>query len=444
VAVTTAETPLVGKIVVALDVGVAHNLVLCSDGTLVSWGNNSFGQLGDDSTTDRSVPVAVTQSGVLDGKTVVALDAGYNHSLALCSDGTLAAWGHNRRNGQLGDGTTTSSSVPVVVTTAETPLASKTVVALGAGGAHNLALCSDGSLAAWGNNSKGQLGDGSTTTSGIPVAVDQSGVLAGKTVVALAPNGSRSLVLYAVPLPPEIGVEQPVDNALTDGSASIDFGDTVPGESAVERTFTVRNFGSADLTGLSITLDGTDASDFSVTAAGASVLAPGATTTFTVSFAPASVGAKSAALHLASNDADESPFDIALTGNGVQLNSLETWRQAWFGSTATNTGNAANDADPYGTGVPNLLAFAFFGPNQDPATAQSSQLPQAITDGSFLTYRFTEINGAGGITYGAEWSATLGNDWLPVTDTGTAPEHIFSVLTDSDKKFLRLNVTTTP
>ncbi len=442
VAVTTAETPLVGKTIVALDVGVGHNLVLCSDGTLAAWGNNSSGQLGDGSTTDRSVPVAVTQSGVLAGKTVVALDAGYNHSLALCSDGTLAAWGNNRRNGQLGDGTTTSSSVPVVVTTAETPLASKTVVALGAGGAHNLALCSDGSLAAWGNNSTGQLGDGSTTTSGIPVAVDQSGVLAGKTVVALAPNGSRSLVLYAVPLPPEIGVEQPVDNALTDGSASIDFGDTVPGESAVERTFTVRNFGSADLTGLSITLDGTDASDFSVTAAGASVLAPGATTTFTVSFAPASVGAKSAALHLASNDADESPFDIALSGTGVTL--LELWRQTYFGPIATNTGVAADDADPYATGVSNLLTFAFFGPNQDPTTVLIRQLPQAISNGSFLTYTFTEPAGVSGITYGAEWSATLGNDWLPITDTGTAPEHIFSVPMDVDKKFIRLSAEVTP
>jgi alpha-tubulin suppressor-like RCC1 family protein len=440
VAVTTAETPLVGKTIVALDVGVGHNLVLCSDGTLAAWGNNSSGQLGDGSTTDRSVPVAVTQSGVLAGKTVVALDAGYNHSLALCSDGTLAAWGRNGF-GALGDGTTTSSSVPVVVTTAETPLASKTVVAFDAGGAHNLALCSDGSLAAWGNNSTGQLGDGSTSTSTTPVAVDQSGVLAGKTVVALAPNGTRSLVLYAVPLPPEIGVEQPADNALADDSASIDFGDTVPGESAVERTFTVRNFGSADLTGLSITLDGTDASDFSVTAAGASVLAPGATTTFTVSFAPASVGAKSAALHLASNDADESPFDIVLTGNGAQLTPLETWRQKWFGSAATNNGAAANSADPHHTGIPNILVFAFFGPDQDPATAMINQLPQVTNNGDFFTYQFTEPAGVSGISYGAEWSGTLqAGSWLPVTDTGSETEHIFSVPMDSGKKFLRLTV----
>ncbi|MDH4443832.1 MAG: IPT/TIG domain-containing protein [Akkermansiaceae bacterium] len=94
----------------------------------------------------------------------------------------------------------------------------------------------------------------------------------------------------------------------------------------------------------------------------------------------------------------------------ASLSALESWRQAQFGPSATNTGNAADAADPYRTGVPNLLVYAFFGPAQDLATAQVEQLPQATLSGDSLGYQFTEPSGVSGLTYGAEWSATLGND----------------------------------
>ena len=123
------------------------------------------------------------------------------------------------------------------------------------------------------------------------------------------------------------------------------------------------------------------------------------------------------------------------------LSALESWRETYFGPTATNTGTAADAADPYSTGVPNLLVFAFFGPTQDPAAVRLSQLPQVTSAGGFLTYQFTEPAGVSGITYRAESSATLGNDWQPVTDTGNAPEHLFSVPIGGAKKFLRLSVT---
>jgi hypothetical protein len=96
------------------------------------------------------------------------------------------------------------------------------------------------------------------------------------------------------------------------------------------------------------------------------------------------------------------------------------------------------------TGVANLLVFAFFGPAQDPATVRISQLPQVANTGGFLTYQFTEPAGVSGITYRAQWSATLGNDWQPVTDTGTAPGRLFSVPISGAKKFLRLSVEPSP
>jgi len=184
---------LAGKTVVSVAPGQFHSLALCSDGTLVAWGANDWGQLGNNSTTQSNVPVLVNQSGVLAGKTVVSIAAGYWHSLALCSDGTVAAWGYNS-DGELGNNSTTQSSVPVLVTQSGV-LAGKTVVAVAAGWYHSLALCSDGTVAAWGANNYGQLGNNSTIGSYVPVLVTQSGVLAGKTVVSVAAGYAHSLAL---------------------------------------------------------------------------------------------------------------------------------------------------------------------------------------------------------------------------------------------------------
>ena len=184
---------LSGKTVMSVVAGESHSLALCSDGTVASWGWNWAGQLGNGSTTDSNVPVAVDTTGVLSGKTAVAVAAGSYHSLALCSDGTVAAWGYNYF-GQLGNGTTTDSSVPVAVDTTGV-LSGKTVVAVAAGNSHSLALCSDGTVAAWGYNHHGQLGNGSSTDSNVPVAVDTTGVLSGKTVVAVAAGVEHSVAL---------------------------------------------------------------------------------------------------------------------------------------------------------------------------------------------------------------------------------------------------------
>ena len=186
---------LAGKVVTAVAPGYVHSLALCSDGSLAAWGNDGNGQLGSISYADTTVPVAVDQSGVLAGKTVVAIACGEYHSLALCSDGTVAAWGWNLE-GQLGSSAGLYSTVPVAVDTSGV-LAGKTVVAISAGESFSLALCSDGTVAAWGDNSAGELGNNSNTGSTVPVAVDTSGVLAGKTVVASSAGGLHSVALCA-------------------------------------------------------------------------------------------------------------------------------------------------------------------------------------------------------------------------------------------------------
>jgi alpha-tubulin suppressor-like RCC1 family protein len=183
---------LSGKCVVSVAAGSFHSLALCADGTLAAWGRNDFGQLGNNSTTQSNVPINITNSGVLSGKTVVAISAGYYHNLALCSDGTVAAWGQNTY-GQLGDGTNANSSVPVAVTTAG-GLGGKSVSEIAAGYYHNLAQCTDGSLVAWGRNTYGQLGNNSTTDSSAPVDISRSGVLSGRAVTQFAAGSDHSLV----------------------------------------------------------------------------------------------------------------------------------------------------------------------------------------------------------------------------------------------------------
>ena len=95
--------------------GSSHSLALKNDGTVWAWGNNTNGQLGDNSETQRLVPVKVAgQGGSGDLTNVKAIAAGSSHSLALKNDGTVWAWGNNMY-GQLGDGTNTPSSTPVQV-----------------------------------------------------------------------------------------------------------------------------------------------------------------------------------------------------------------------------------------------------------------------------------------------------------------------------------------
>lgn len=184
----TATGALAGKTVVAVAAGATHSLAITSDGRVFAWGDNSFGQLGDNSIITRQVPVAVDTSGVLAGKTVLAIAAGYKHSLALTADGAVIAWGYNDY-GQLGNGTTANSLLPVALVDPSGLLAGKTVTEIVASYKHSAALASDGTVIAWGYNFYGQLGNGTASHSSVPVAPVVGGVLAGKFVTLLSGSG---------------------------------------------------------------------------------------------------------------------------------------------------------------------------------------------------------------------------------------------------------------
>ena len=146
----------------AIAAGTYHSLALTDDG-LYAWGGNGSGQLGDGTTTDRTAPVQVLFPSTV--TTISAIAAGAYHSLALTDDG-LYAWGSNG-SGQLGNGTYAEQTVPVKVAF---PSTVTTLRAISAGGFHSLAITNDG-VYAWGNNTFGQLGNGTTTGSARPTKV---------------------------------------------------------------------------------------------------------------------------------------------------------------------------------------------------------------------------------------------------------------------------------
>ncbi|WP_416905407.1 Ig-like domain repeat protein [Micromonospora echinospora] len=152
-----------GTRITAIDGGSAHSLALTSTGTMLAWGDNSSGELGNGTNTHSNVPVPVA---LPTGTRITAIDGGTAHSLALTSTGTMLAWGYNHY-GQLGNGTNTHSNVPVPVS-----LPNPSIVAIATGSHHSLALTSTGTMLAWGYNHYGQLGNGTNTHSNVPVAVD--------------------------------------------------------------------------------------------------------------------------------------------------------------------------------------------------------------------------------------------------------------------------------
>lgn len=164
------------KTVTQISTGRYYACAIDSTGKSYCWGRNLYGELGNNSTTQSNVPVAVNTSGVLSGKTITHLATGHYHTCALDSAGTTYCWGLNA-NGQVGNGTTTNSSVPVAVNTAGV-LAGKTITTVSAGYYSSLALASDGTTYTWGQNTNGQLGNNSTTNSSVPVAVSTSGTSA--------------------------------------------------------------------------------------------------------------------------------------------------------------------------------------------------------------------------------------------------------------------------
>jgi alpha-tubulin suppressor-like RCC1 family protein len=144
------------------------------------FGANAQGQVGHGQSGDATGPVLVASGARASTDRWLMVSAGGAHSVALGSDGQVYAWGGNA-SGQLGDGTTSDRSRAVLVQVGEIPVG-VSLQQVSAGGSHTLGLGSNGQVYAWGANEYGQLGDGTTTSRTSPVAVGAGEIPSGVTI----------------------------------------------------------------------------------------------------------------------------------------------------------------------------------------------------------------------------------------------------------------------
>jgi alpha-tubulin suppressor-like RCC1 family protein len=165
---------------VGIAAGIQQSCATLSDGSARCWGSNAYGQLANGTTADSVVPVLVALDDV------ALIDSGLSHSCALRFDGTVWCVGRNHV-GQLGDGTTTDSTIAVQV------IGITTATQISLGNNSSCARLADSTARCWGNGQQGQLGNGSTSHSSTPVSFDASNVefiaAGGTTTCALQGTG---------------------------------------------------------------------------------------------------------------------------------------------------------------------------------------------------------------------------------------------------------------
>jgi alpha-tubulin suppressor-like RCC1 family protein len=157
--------------VIAVESGGSHSCTLTTQGNLVCWGLNDMGQVGDTGADTSSVP------HYLEDTTFTKIATGIRNTCGVRNGGSIVCWGDNE-SGQSGNNSTLSSSIPV---TAQLP-AGATAREVATGDSHTCALLDNDDVMCWGSNSKGKLGDGTTTQRLVPTKVLQLRTAPGQSV----------------------------------------------------------------------------------------------------------------------------------------------------------------------------------------------------------------------------------------------------------------------
>ncbi|MEQ1932815.1 MAG: choice-of-anchor D domain-containing protein [Fimbriimonadaceae bacterium] len=312
------------------------------------------------------------------------------------------------------DGSTPAAPViadgqPVGVAFGNVALASSsvrlvTIINVGAGDLTGLAVSKNGTHAGEFTVSSlisPVLSPGASTSFAVTFTPGAAGVRTAAIHIASndADENTYDINLTGIGTVPEIVVEQPAGVALTDGIGSV----ALAIVSNSSKTFTIRNTGTADLTGLALNIGGPQAGSFVLSTLGTTSLAPGASTTFTVSrpvIITLPAGYQTATLHIASNDADENTFDIPLTYSYIVR---WNWRQSNF-NTTSQYGISGDGADPDGDGLSNLLEFA----TRSSPTANNAAPGQLTINGGNIEFTYTRANVAlVECTFAVQWNDVL-------------------------------------
>ena len=215
-----------------LALGMRHTCALLDNGSVMCWGDNEYGQLGDGTTIDSLTP---TWTRFDASSTVIGLSSGEHQTCALLGNGSVACWGYGG-NGRLGNGGTDNALLPVHV---DLPQASRTVE-LSTRTGHTCALLENGTVYCWGLNANQQLGDGTTIDRTTPVHASTFGDhgivhLASASAYTCALTHRREIICVgsgmpegpAVYTPPESrgasfsAMPRPSTSSRTDGGTSL-------------------------------------------------------------------------------------------------------------------------------------------------------------------------------------------------------------------------------
>ncbi|MBT4066014.1 MAG: RCC1 repeat-containing protein, partial [Euryarchaeota archaeon] len=170
-----------GRTTIAISAGVDHTCAILDNGAVSCWGEGDNGELGNGDTLDRLIPTLTSSLGA--NRTAVAISAGTYHTCALLDNGSVSCWGDNSQ-GQLGDGTNTNRNTPTQTLSLGT---NRTAVAISLGQFHTCVILDNGAVSCWGYNWYGQLGNGATSVSGpTPTPTLTSSLGTNRTAVAIS------------------------------------------------------------------------------------------------------------------------------------------------------------------------------------------------------------------------------------------------------------------
>ncbi|KPA16163.1 regulator of chromosome condensation, rcc1, partial [Candidatus Magnetomorum sp. HK-1] len=184
--------------IIAIAAGYDHSLALSDDGKVWSWGLANEGRLGNNMNSSYiSRPTRVLKQDLSNLDSIIAIAAGFNHSIALKNNGTVWAWGDGQY-GQIGDDMGTERTTATQVKNTSNSGFINNVIWIASKGKHNLALKSDGSIESWGRNDYGQIGDNTINTAYYPVAVSNLTEVEQNQSISISKNSISSDVYLRI------------------------------------------------------------------------------------------------------------------------------------------------------------------------------------------------------------------------------------------------------